>query len=194
MVDGFQVEQIPSLLEAFTGWDTNNKYIIRNNAGQTVYYAMEDTDTCMRICCGPQRGFTIHIVDNLNQEVMRISREFKCCAGCCWCAGCCLGCAHEVMIESPVGTPVGYVRQKGSFWKPRYEILDENHNKILKLEGPCCILDGPCCPVDNRFRLLTPADQDIGEISKKYAGFVREMVTTSDRFGIRCNFKKKTHF
>ncbi len=43
---------------------------------------------------------------------MRVSREFKCCAGCCWCAGCFNGCAHEITVEAPVGQVIGYVRQK----------------------------------------------------------------------------------
>ena len=43
-----------------------------------------DTDACMRQCCGNQRGFKIHILDNMQQEVMTVTREFKCCAGCCW--------------------------------------------------------------------------------------------------------------
>lgn len=43
---------------------------------------------------------------------MRISREFKCCAGCCWFAGCCDACAHELLVEAPIGTVIGYVRQK----------------------------------------------------------------------------------
>jgi hypothetical protein len=47
-LDTIQVEQIPSLLEAFTGWDTNNKYVLRNTSGQQFMYAMEETDTCMR--------------------------------------------------------------------------------------------------------------------------------------------------
>ena len=64
-----------------------------------------------RICCGPRREFTIHVLDNARQEVMRIHREFKCCAGCCWFAGSCDGCAWEVSIEAPVGTPCGYIRQ-----------------------------------------------------------------------------------
>ena len=68
MIDGLKIEQIPSLMEglfvffktgyflsalnkyvklmrflltAFTGWDTNNKYAIRNKSNQQVYYAME---------------------------------------------------------------------------------------------------------------------------------------------------------
>ena len=50
------------------------------------------------------------IIDKF-KPVMKITREFKCCAGCCWCAGCCDACAYEVLIEAPVGTPVGYVKQ-----------------------------------------------------------------------------------
>jgi hypothetical protein len=69
-LDRIQVQQIPSLVEAFIGWETNNKYVLRNSAGQQFLYAMEgklsleerillfrifnndyffqDTDTCMR--------------------------------------------------------------------------------------------------------------------------------------------------
>lgn len=40
-VDQLLVQQKPSLLEAFVGWDTNNKYVIMNSANQQVYYAAE---------------------------------------------------------------------------------------------------------------------------------------------------------
>jgi len=109
----------------------------------------------MRICCGNQRGFQIFILDNFQNQVMRISREFKCCAGCCWCAGCCDHCAFELTIEAPVGQVVGYVKQRllikfsslffyrvlnkklissGSFWKASYDILDELHEPVLLTE------------------------------------------------------------
>jgi len=65
----------------------------------------------MRFCCGSSRGFSIFILDNAQNQVMKISREFKCCAGCCWCAGCLNCCAWEVKIEAPVGQVIGYVRQ-----------------------------------------------------------------------------------
>ena len=41
---------------------------------------------------------------------MRVTREFKQCAGCCWCANA-DGCAMEVSVEAPVGTAIGHVRQ-----------------------------------------------------------------------------------
>lgn len=47
----------------------------------------------------------------LFEVVMVISREFKCCSGCCWCAGCCDHCAFELTIEAPAGHVIGYVKQ-----------------------------------------------------------------------------------
>ena len=84
LIDELQIQQHLSKIEAFIGWERNNKYAISNSANQQIFYAMEDTDACMRICCGSQRSFQMHIVDNLNQEVIRVTREFKFCAGCCW--------------------------------------------------------------------------------------------------------------
>ena len=83
-IDALKIEQKVSLMEAFVGFETNNKYVISNSSNQQIFYAMEDTDACMRQCCGAKRRFQINIVDNLNQQVIAVKREFKCCAGCCW--------------------------------------------------------------------------------------------------------------
>jgi hypothetical protein len=58
-----------------------------------------------------------------------------------------------VKIEAPVGTTVGYVKQAGSFIKPCFKLLDEKHEALLGLEGPCCILDGALCPCENNFKV-----------------------------------------
>jgi hypothetical protein len=39
-------------------------------------------------------------------------------------------------------TNVRFLINRGSCWKADYEIYDENHQPVLKLEGPCCICDG----------------------------------------------------
>ena len=33
---------------AFTGFETNNKYEVKNTLGQKVYFAVEDNDCCTR--------------------------------------------------------------------------------------------------------------------------------------------------
>jgi len=44
---------------------------------------------------------------------MKVSREFKCCAGSCrLCIGCCEACQNEIVVEAPIGTVIGYIKQK----------------------------------------------------------------------------------
>ena len=45
VVDQLLVEQKVEMLEAFTGWETNNKYAIKNTLAQNVYFAVEGTST-----------------------------------------------------------------------------------------------------------------------------------------------------
>ena len=69
MIDGLLVHQKVELLEAFVGFETNNKYTIKNSIGQKVYYAVEDNDCCTRNCCGPMRPFDMKVMDNFRNEV-----------------------------------------------------------------------------------------------------------------------------
>lgn len=178
-LDQILVKQQIELLEMFTGWEQNNKYKIMNNQGQQIYFAAEDTDMCMRQCCGPQRSFVIHILNNNNQEVIRLSREFKCCAGNCWCAGA-DACAHEVQVEAPVGQIIGYIRQEYSGWKPNFSIRDASHNPILRIHGPCCVLSMPCC--EDTFKIWSEDDtQELGTICKQAA--LREFFVDATTFG-----------
>lgn len=41
MIDQLLIKQKVELLEAFVGFETNNKYSIKNSMGQHVYYAVE---------------------------------------------------------------------------------------------------------------------------------------------------------
>lgn len=178
-LDQVVIKQQIELLEAFTGWEQNNKYKIMNNQGQQVYFAAEDTDMCMRQCCGPQRSFVIHITDNMGQELIRLTREFKCCAGNCWCANS-DACAHEVQIESPVGQVIGFVRQECSAWAPNFSIRDAQHNIVLRIHGPCCVLNMPCC--EDQFNVSSADDtQDVGQISKQRG--IQEFFVDANTFG-----------
>jgi len=39
----------------------------RSFARVCINYYTAESDACMRQCCGPQRGFTMHITDNFGQ-------------------------------------------------------------------------------------------------------------------------------
>lgn len=181
-LDQILAHQIVSLMEAFTGWETTNKYAIKNSMGQQCYYAFEESGACMRQCCKANREFNMHIVNNHNQEVMKIYRPFKCCSGCCWCAGCCDHCAQELVVESPPGTMIGRVKQLGTGWKLKFSVEDAHGNTQLIVNGPCCTC--ACCS-DVEFPVMSNNEQQqVGMVSKQWTGFVKEAFTKADNFGI----------
>lgn len=184
-LDQLLVHQQVELFEAMTGIDTKNKYAIKNSLGQQCYFAYEESDLCMRLCCTNERGFTMHIVDNLGNEVIKATREFKCCVGCC----CCISgdtCAYILSVESPVGTPIGRIVQMRTKWTPKYAIQNVNNETLLIIQGPCCPCSGPCCTSDTPFELFTSDKrQNIGNISRQYSGFAKEMWTNATNFGIQ---------
>ncbi|XP_041378390.1 phospholipid scramblase 2-like isoform X2 [Gigantopelta aegis] len=183
-VDQLSVDQQFEIRRMFIGSEKVNTYKVVNNLGQQVYFAKEESDICTRQCCGPQRGFIMHITDNTGREVIRVQRELKCFAGCCWCADidCC---AHFLTVESPVGKPIGYVRQLGSNWEPRYAILDANMDMILQIKGPCCICEGPCCTWDQEFNVFSKDEStEVGQISKQWSRPFQETFTNANYYGV----------
>jgi hypothetical protein len=183
-IDQLLVHQQVEIFELFTGWETSNKYQIKNTVGQQVYFAGEESDMCMRQCCGPSRSFTMHITDNFGREVIRVTRDFKCCAGwnCCACSDCC---AMEVRVEAPVGQTIGFIKQQQSCLAPTYAVMDAHMDKVLMIEGPMCICQGPCCMGDVEFKVMSSdMVHQVGKISKQWTGLMKEYFTDADNFGV----------
>lgn len=78
---------------ALVGFESNNKYEVRNVMGQNVFYAVEENDCLSRQCCGPMRSFTIHVLDNFGQEVITVTRPLKC-------MSCCFPCCLQEVSET----------------------------------------------------------------------------------------------
>ncbi|XP_078521822.1 phospholipid scramblase 1-like isoform X2 [Lissotriton helveticus] len=177
-IDQILVHQQIELLEILTGYETNNKYVVKNSLGQQIYFAAEQTDCCTRYWCGPARPFTITIIDNSGREVMRVSRPYRCCS-CCACA-CCL---QELQVEAPPGTTIGYVVENWHICLPKFTVLNEKREGVLKINGPCVACS--CCS-DVDFQ-VTSLDETavVGKISKQWTGLLREAFTDADNFGIQ---------
>uniref|UniRef100_A0A3B1JDW4 Phospholipid scramblase n=1 Tax=Astyanax mexicanus TaxID=7994 RepID=A0A3B1JDW4_ASTMX len=164
------------LCAALAGFESNNKYEIRNAMGQNVFYAVEENDCLTRQCCGPLRSFTIRVLDNFGQEVITVNRPLKCMS--CF-FPCCL---QELEVQSPPGNIVGYVLQEWHPFLPKFTIKNEHREPVLKLQGPFC---GWSCLPDVDFEIMTMDDVSIGKISKQWTGLLREAFTDADNFGIQ---------
>ncbi|KAL2804493.1 phospholipid scramblase 1 isoform 2, partial [Daubentonia madagascariensis] len=176
-IDQLLIHQQIELLEVLTGFETNNKYEIKNSLGQRVYFAVEDTDFCTRNCCGPSRPFTLRILDNMGKEVITLERPLRCSSCCCPC------CLQEIEIQAPPGVPVGYVTQTWHPCLPKFTIQNEKREDVLKITGPCIVCS--CC-ADIDFEIKSLDEQIlVGKISKQWTGILREAFTDADNFGIQ---------
>ncbi|XP_067644376.1 phospholipid scramblase 2 isoform X2 [Eurosta solidaginis] len=175
MVDQLLVKQKVELLEAFTGFETNNKFSIKNALGQKVYYAVEDNDCCTRNMCGPARPFDMKVFDNFRNEVIHMHRPLAC-------SSCCFPCCLQTMeVTAPPGNVIGTVEQEWSICSPSFSIKNHIGDTVLRIEGPLCTFT-MCGDVE--FQILSLTGEHIGKISKQWSGLAREIFTDADFFGI----------
>lgn len=72
--NSLHVAQKVELLEAFLGWESNNKYVVKDQAGNKLFYAIEESGCCTRQCCGAARNFTLNIKDTTGRDVLEEMR------------------------------------------------------------------------------------------------------------------------
>uniref|UniRef100_A0A669CQI0 Phospholipid scramblase n=1 Tax=Oreochromis niloticus TaxID=8128 RepID=A0A669CQI0_ORENI len=174
-----QIDQIliHQNVEAFIGFEKNRQYEIKNILGQKIYNAKEKSDCCTRNCCGSLRSFDMTIKDNMDREVIRLIRPFRCVSCCCPC------CLQEMEVQAPPGTTIGYVKQDWHPFLPTFSIQGANKETLMRLEGPYFACN--CCE-DLNFELKgKDGDTPIGRISRQWSGLLKEAFSDTDNFGIQ---------
>ena len=76
-VNQIVVRQKVELLEAFTGFETHNKYMIYDVEGRPMFKAEEENDFCTLCCCGPERPFEMAFKDEMEHEGIHLTRPFR---------------------------------------------------------------------------------------------------------------------
>ncbi|XP_063162692.1 phospholipid scramblase 2-like isoform X3 [Candoia aspera] len=178
-IDQLSVEQQIELMEMISGYETCNRYEIKNSVGEWIYFAAEENDDYTLNCYGPLRSFTIKLFDSKNQPVIQLSRAFHCSICCCPCI-CCL---QELEVQAPLGTVIGYINQTWHPCLPKFVIQNEARESVLKLHGPCV----PCRIYEDIHFEVKSLDEKttVGKISKKWTGIAREVATDASSFLIQ---------
>ena len=68
------VKQKIELLEAVTGFETENEYKVYNEQGAEIANCKESTDCCNRICCGANRSFELELKTMAGQPILKMER------------------------------------------------------------------------------------------------------------------------
>lgn len=175
-VEQIIVHQQVELLEAFVGFETQNKYAVKNSMGQQIYFAAEESACLERQCCGNMRSFQIKVIDHAQREVMRLSKPLH--LSCCRCFPIEF-CQDVVEVQAPPGTTIGYVRSRAFCFTPVFDILDQAMQPTgLVIKGPCC---GGCCIP--KFQVMSDGTE-VGVIQKQWSGLAKELFTDADNFGV----------
>ncbi|RUS81938.1 hypothetical protein EGW08_010283 [Elysia chlorotica] len=114
---------------------------------------------------------------------MTVTRDFKCCAGCPWCAdGCCI---YPIYVKDKFGQKLGMTRQLNYWCTPHMGIFDESDTLIYEITGPCCPCQTPCCKGDVDYPIINSQTRSqVGTIKKVWTDVLRECFTDVTTFSL----------
>ncbi|XP_075242176.1 phospholipid scramblase 1-like isoform X2 [Convolutriloba macropyga] len=164
-------------------WGRRNSYSLKDVQGQHLYDAREESDSCERGCCGPHRGFIIHIADTIGQAVFHVSRDFVCGRDAHWACCTCCCCPQEIEVRSSAdGHTIGVLKLVDGRGEAAILVCEANGTCIFSISIPCCVCRGTAIG-DREFPIMTESTGEIvGTISKQYSGLVHETFTDAENF------------
>ncbi|KAK5638824.1 hypothetical protein RI129_013119 [Pyrocoelia pectoralis] len=175
VLDQLRIAQTEQTLEVFTGgYQTANKYVIKNIMEEIVYYGKEESDYCARNCCGPRRKLQVKIVDPTCRPVISVKRRFACqtCLCPCW--------LQKIEVSIPPGVAIGYVEQNWNPFYPSFIIKDSTDEPIMSIKGPFSTSSG-CCGRDVKFKIMSAnGSVKMGKIYRHISGTAQDGVKEVD--------------
>ncbi len=159
------VKQQVEVLEAFTGFETQNRYAIETPEGENLLYAFEESGFLGRQFLRKNRPLTIHILDNDGQEVFSASRGF-------------FFYFSNLQVIDGSGRPLGSLRRRFSLFSRQFTLEDSNGQPIGGVRGP---LFRP-----NTF-FIEDQGTEVARVTKQWSGLLKEAVTDADTFRVSFN-------
>ena len=81
----------------------------------------------------------------------------------------------KITIKDGSGNPIGAIQQKFAFLKPTFKILDVNGVVVAQITGDWKAWN---------FVIKDASENEIGIITKKWAGALKEIFTTADKYNV----------
>lgn len=165
------VKQVKEWGEIVLGFESANRYEIFDDAGEPVGFAAEEAGGLGRLLArnffGALRSCRLHIYDRGNQEIARGDKPFR-------------FYFHRMDVYEG-GEKLGAIRRKFSILHRRFIIEDASGEDLLEIKSPFLRIW--------TFKLLLD-DREVGRISKRWGGMLKEMFSDADIFGIEFSHEK----
>lgn len=163
--DRVMIRQVKEWAEILLSFETRNRYELQTANGAVIGYAAEEARglgaVLARNFLGHLRATTIHVYDSSRREILRGEKPFR---------------FYFHRMEVFEGDrKIGAVERRFSFFHRVFAIEDATGHEVLRIESPFLRIW--------TFKLLD-GEREIGRISKRWSGLLREAFTDADTFGI----------
>jgi len=144
-----QMRQQRQWIEALTGFERNNRYVLRGPDGQDLFFMKENSSCIERNCCsGECKAWRMDIfllgprgVEGGLESMTPFMHLERPCTMTCLCFD-----RPEVEIsELPSGRVIGYITDPFAICNLNFVVHDQNRNPLLRSDTPLCRC-GLCCP------------------------------------------------
>lgn len=81
----------------------------------------------------------------------------------------------QIVIKNAQGNTIGTIKQKFKLFKPSFKIFDAVENLIAEISGDWKAWN---------FTITDTSENQIGSISKKWAGAMKEIFTSADKYNV----------
>jgi len=141
-----QIRQQRQWLEALTGFERNNRYMVRDVSGRDMFFIRENSTCIERNCCkGACKAWRMDVYllgpdgsEAMMTPFMHLERQ-------CTCTCMYLNRPEVVITELPSGRVLGSVREPFTFCNLRFTVHGLDESPVLETDIPCCRW-GLCCP------------------------------------------------
>ena len=162
-LNALAIQQKKEWGEIITNFETKNRYVVMSSSGEELFLAAEEGGFfLLRWFLKALRPFRMRILDMQGESVLSLYRPFR-------------FYFHVAEIFDNQGKLVGTVKRQFSILRRIYSVKDSSGQEIYQLFGP---LLHPW--IFNIYR----DEREIGHITKKWSGLLKETFTDSDNFGI----------
>lgn len=160
---GLMVQQQKEWGEIVTGFETKNKYVVRDPSGNQLYFAAEEKGSLLaRLFLKASRPFHVAVLDENSNRVISVRRPFR-------------FFFHEATVTDSNGTVLGKIKKNFSLIRRKYVVLDANGRETFQLYGPL---------LKPWTFMIREGNNEIGKISKEWSGLLKESFSDADNFGV----------
>ena len=162
-LDALVVSQKKEWGEIMTGFEQKNKYVVADPSGNELFAAVEEGGSMiLRFFLKALRSFEINIYTFEKKLVLKLKRPFR-------------FYFHELHISDAQGNPLGTIQRRFTILRRKYSVLSNSGDEILQLFGPI---------LHPWTFIIKKDDDELGKITKKWSGLMKEGFTDADNFGV----------